>query len=167
MIKSGLNDKSVTVRVDYQYYVKKYKMYNYGISRFLCHDEENFCVSGDKVVIRACEPISSRKHYFVRNVIKPFPRDDFYENKETNPMVEQEYKKLFTSFIEKEVQRSPFKNKKDEHKIKTQIKAKAMAKAIQNLKKLETEKKKDQHQASRAAESSRPQENKGTAQPSE
>lgn len=43
-------------------------------SKFLVHDEEKFCVSGDKVVIRSCEPLSSRKHYYVRNIVKPFAR---------------------------------------------------------------------------------------------
>ncbi len=52
-------------------------------SKFLVHDEENFCRSGDKVVIKNCLPLSERKHYFVRNIVKPFPRNDFYL-KETN-----------------------------------------------------------------------------------
>lgn len=78
VIKHGLINKTVTVKVDYAYYNKKYKGYAKDTTHFLVHDEENFCVSGDKVVIRSCLPLSKRKHYYIRNVVKPFPRKDYY-----------------------------------------------------------------------------------------
>jgi hypothetical protein len=35
-------------------------------------------VTGDKVVIKLCRPLSQSKSYFVQRVVKPFPRDDYY-----------------------------------------------------------------------------------------
>ena len=40
------------------------------------HDEENFCKSGDKVVIRSCRKLTGRKHYYVRNIIKHVGRQN-------------------------------------------------------------------------------------------
>ena len=47
-------------------------------STFMVHDEEDYCVTGDKVVIKHTNKISSRKYYFVRNIIIPYPRDTYY-----------------------------------------------------------------------------------------
>ncbi len=41
------------------------------------HDENNYCVTGDKVVIRATEKLSKTKAYFVKSIVKPFPRGDY------------------------------------------------------------------------------------------
>ena len=41
---------------------------------FHAHDEENFCKTGDKVVLRACRKMSPIKHYYVRNIVKPIGR---------------------------------------------------------------------------------------------
>lgn len=67
------------MKVDYQFYVRKYKGYVTKSNKFLVHDEENFSRPGDKVVIRSCLPISTRKHYYLRNIVKAFPRNDYYE----------------------------------------------------------------------------------------
>ena len=58
-MKSHLNDKTISVRVDYTYYIKKFKGYNHRFSKFLVHDEENFAVSGDKVIIKKCKPLTT------------------------------------------------------------------------------------------------------------
>ncbi len=42
--------------------------------KFHCHDEEEYCRTGDKVVIRSCHKISNSKSYFVRNIVRPTGR---------------------------------------------------------------------------------------------
>ena len=42
VIKSGLIDKTVTVRVTYHFWHKKYRHFFTRSSNFLTHDEENF-----------------------------------------------------------------------------------------------------------------------------
>ena len=53
------------------------------------HDEENYCTTGDKVVIRRCAPITSNKHYYVRNIVIPQPREDFYKNPNKDALMEE------------------------------------------------------------------------------
>ena len=36
---------------------------------FHCHDGENYCRTGDKVVIQQCRKITPIKYYFVRNIV--------------------------------------------------------------------------------------------------
>ena len=43
---------------------------------FLVHDEENFCKSGDKVVIRATRKLTKHKRYYVRDIVKPVGRQN-------------------------------------------------------------------------------------------
>ncbi|KRX09487.1 Nucleic acid-binding, OB-fold [Pseudocohnilembus persalinus] len=138
VIKHGKMDKTVTVKVNYQYYVQKYNGYVSRSSKFLCHDEENFTISGDKVVIKSCQPLSTRKHYFVRNIVKPFARDDFYKQ-EKNAMFEEEYQKLYKQFLQKQIDNTWIKNKKQEAKIKASSKARAMQTAIQKFRKIEAQ----------------------------
>ena len=63
----------------YRYWNHMYRV-NFGrFSNYLVHDEENFCRIGDKVVIKSSgTPISKQKHFYVRNVVKQFPRNDYY-----------------------------------------------------------------------------------------
>ena len=76
VVKHGLNDKTVTVRVSAQNWNNKYKRYLHSHKNKLVHDELNYCVSGDKVVIKNCAKLTPLKHYYVKNIIKPFPRDE-------------------------------------------------------------------------------------------
>ncbi len=40
------------MKVNYKFWVNKYQDYAPRCTKFIVHDEENFCVSGDKVVIK-------------------------------------------------------------------------------------------------------------------
>lgn len=77
VIKAGVNQKTVTVKVNRFYYVQKYKKTFSRTGRFQAHDEAEACVLGDKVVIQTCRPMSKTKRYFVRNIVvmggRPFP----------------------------------------------------------------------------------------------
>ena len=69
VVKAGVNKKTVTVKVNRFFYVQRYKKTYSRVGNFHVHDEDEFCVLGDKVVIQACRPISKTKRYFVRNVV--------------------------------------------------------------------------------------------------
>ena len=70
VIRAGKMNKTVTVRVSRYSFNYKAKVW-LGIGRnFHAHDEENFCQTGDKVVIRTNPvPFSKIKTYYVRNII--------------------------------------------------------------------------------------------------
>lgn len=69
VIKSGVNQKTVTVRVNRFYYVPKYHKTYSRHGDFQVHDEDEFCALGDKVIIKACRPMSKSKRYYVRNIV--------------------------------------------------------------------------------------------------
>ena len=77
VVRHGINDKTVTVRVSAQHWNFKYKKYLYSHKNKQVHDEYNYCVAGDKVVIRGMEKMSKTKAYFVKNIVKPFGRGDY------------------------------------------------------------------------------------------
>jgi small subunit ribosomal protein S17 len=72
--KAGVNNKTVTVSVDRFFYRPKLKKVFSHRKRFQVHDEDNFCMIGDKVVIRTCRPMSATKRYFVKQVVLAVPR---------------------------------------------------------------------------------------------
>ena len=78
VIKSGYMKKTVTVRVFNFHRDEKYMKKRVHSSKFLVHDEEEICRIGDKVVIKGCLPVSSRKYYYIRNLIWMVPRQNFY-----------------------------------------------------------------------------------------
>jgi small subunit ribosomal protein S17 len=69
VVKAGVNQKTVTVRVNRFFYVQKLHKTFSRMNEFQVHDEEEFCRIGDKVVIQSCRPMSRTKKYFVRNVV--------------------------------------------------------------------------------------------------
>lgn len=138
VIKHGKINKTVTVRVDYQYWNRMYAKYFSRSTNYLVHDEENFTKTGDKVVIKSSPNLSKLKHYYVRNVVKQFPRNDFYETHETNPELNEEFRKIFQNFFLNEKQKG-FMNKKQEIEVRSSLKQKAMTVALNNLKKIQTE----------------------------
>ena len=75
VVKAGVNRKTVTVKVDRFYREWKLQKIFSNPRTFQVHDEEQYCVVGDKVVIRLCRPISKTKCYYVRNVVLAVPRD--------------------------------------------------------------------------------------------
>ena len=75
------------------------------------------------------------KHYYVRNIIKPFPRDEFVEKveekkKELEENLKKEYEKIYEEMLLKEKYRINMKKKKEALDIKAGLKAKALGKAI-------------------------------------
>ena len=82
--------------------------------------------------------MSERKHYFVRNIVKAFARNDYYEHaKVTNPLVDQEFSKILKDYMKTAHNSLLNRDKKTEIEMKTQLKVKAMSRAIQNVKQME------------------------------
>ncbi len=77
VVKHGVNNKTITVRVSAQHWNYKYKRYMYSHKNKQVHDQDSYCVSGDKVIIRATQKLSKTKAYYVKNLIKPFGRADY------------------------------------------------------------------------------------------
>jgi len=69
VIKAGVNQKTVTIKINRFFYVQKYKKTFSRTGRFQVHDEAETCVLGDKIVIQTCRPMSKTKRYFVRNIV--------------------------------------------------------------------------------------------------
>ena len=78
VIKHGVNQKTVTVRTSFHHWNAKYLRYFNKHSNVQVHDEVEACVTGDKVIIKLCNQLSKTKSYYVKRIVKPFGRDDYY-----------------------------------------------------------------------------------------
>ena len=63
-------DKSVVVRVDRTVKHKLYKRYIRRSGKFMAHDQDNECRTGDTVEIIESRPLSSRKRWRVRRILR-------------------------------------------------------------------------------------------------
>jgi len=69
-VVSDQMEKTVVVSVDY---VKRHPIYHKRIrrtSKFMAHDEQNTCKTGDIVRIEETRPLSKNKRWIVREVIE-------------------------------------------------------------------------------------------------
>lgn len=69
-VVSDRMEKTVVVSVDY---VKRHPIYHKRIrrtSKFMAHDEQNSCKTGDIVRIEETRPLSKNKRWIVREVIE-------------------------------------------------------------------------------------------------
>ena len=79
VIRHGRMNKTVTVRVNSYHWSYKCNFWLTKGKNFHCHDEEDYCRTGDKVVIKACRKLSNIKHFYVRNIVLATSRQNFYE----------------------------------------------------------------------------------------
>ncbi len=70
VVTSDRMNKSVVVRVDRIVQHKVYKRYVRRSARFMAHDEDNRCKVGDTVEIVESRPLSLRKRWRVRRVVR-------------------------------------------------------------------------------------------------
>jgi small subunit ribosomal protein S17 len=70
VVVSNRADKSVVVRVENLVLHPLYHRFVRTTSRFMAHDEENSCNTGDRVLIEECRPLSRRKRWRVRTIIE-------------------------------------------------------------------------------------------------
>jgi small subunit ribosomal protein S17 len=70
VVTSDKMDKSVVVRVDRIVMHKTYKRYIKRTAKFMAHDENNACGIGDTVEIIESRPLSARKRWRVKRVVR-------------------------------------------------------------------------------------------------
>ena len=70
VVTSNRMDKSVVVRVDRMVMHKLYKRYIRRSAKFMAHDEANSCNIGDTVELVESRPLSARKRWRVRRVLR-------------------------------------------------------------------------------------------------
>lgn len=70
VVVSNKSDKTVVVRVDRTVTHLAYKRYVRLSSKFMAHDEKNACRAGDVVEIVESRPLSARKRWRVRRVVR-------------------------------------------------------------------------------------------------
>ena len=70
VVVSDKADKTIVVRVDRIVKHKLYKRYVRRKTQFMAHDETNDCRVGDTVEIVESRPLSARKRWRVRRVVK-------------------------------------------------------------------------------------------------
>ena len=71
IVTSDKMDKSAVVRVDRTVRHKMYKRYIKRSAHFMVHDERNECKVGDTVEIVETRPLSARKRWRLRRVVRP------------------------------------------------------------------------------------------------
>ena len=71
VVTSDKMDKSVVVRVDRTVLHKFYKRYVKRSATCMAHDEHNECKIGDTIEIVESRPLSARKRWRVRRVVRP------------------------------------------------------------------------------------------------
>ena len=71
VVASDAMNKSVVVRVDRLVQHKLYKRYVRRSAKFMAHDETNECRVGDTVEIVETRPLSARKRWRLRRIVRP------------------------------------------------------------------------------------------------
>lgn len=72
IVASAAADKTISVRVERMFQHPKYKKFIRRHSKVHAHDENNECMTGDRVELMECRPLSKTKRYrMVRIVERP------------------------------------------------------------------------------------------------
>ena len=70
VVVSDAMDKTVVVRVERTYMHPLYRRYLKKSKKFTAHDEQNQCSTGDVISIVSCRPLSKRKRWRLREIVK-------------------------------------------------------------------------------------------------
>ena len=70
VVTSSSMEKSVVVRVDRTVLHRRYRRYVRRSAKFMAHDEKNECNVGDTVEIAETRPLSLRKRWRVRKIVR-------------------------------------------------------------------------------------------------
>ena len=70
VVTSSRMQKSVVVRVDRTVLHPRYRRYVRRSAKFMAHDETNQCNAGDTVEIVETRPLSARKRWRVRKILR-------------------------------------------------------------------------------------------------
>jgi len=70
VVVSDAMDKTIVVRVERTYMHPLYRRYLKKSKKFTAHDEQNQCNVGDVISIVSCRPLSKRKRWRLREIVK-------------------------------------------------------------------------------------------------
>ena len=70
VVVSNAMDKTIVVRVERTYKHPLYQRYLKKSKKFTAHDEQNECNVGDVISIVSCRPLSKRKRWRLREIVK-------------------------------------------------------------------------------------------------
>ena len=73
IVLSNKMQKSIVVAIEYRYQHKIYSKIIVKTKRYLAHDELNVCKIGDEVLLEASRPLSKKKRWIVKEIIKNTP----------------------------------------------------------------------------------------------
>ena len=73
IVLSNKMQKSIVVAIEYRYKHKIYSKIIVKTKRYLAHDELNLCKIGDEVLLEASRPLSKKKRWIVKEIIKNAP----------------------------------------------------------------------------------------------
>lgn len=73
IVLSDKMQKSIVVAIEYRYKHKIYSKIIIKTKRYLAHDELNLCKLGDEVLLEISRPLSKKKRWIVKDIIKKAP----------------------------------------------------------------------------------------------
>ena len=72
IVVSNKAEKTITVAIQIRYQHPKYGKTLIQTKRYMAHDEQNSCKSGDVVLIEESRPFSKNKKWILKEVIKVY-----------------------------------------------------------------------------------------------
>ncbi len=70
IVLSNKMDKTIVVSIEYHYFHKIYGKIVIRTKRYMAHDKLNSCNIGDQVVLQQSRPISKKKCWIVKCILK-------------------------------------------------------------------------------------------------
>jgi small subunit ribosomal protein S17 len=74
IVVSNKPNKTIIVSIQTRYQHAKYGKILVKTKRYMAHDEENSCESGDLVILEDCAPISKNKKWKLKKIVKKYRR---------------------------------------------------------------------------------------------
>lgn len=72
IVVSNKAEKTIIVAIQRRYQHSKYSKTITKTKRYMAHDEENKCKSGDLVIIQESRPLSKNKRWSLKTVLKSY-----------------------------------------------------------------------------------------------
>lgn len=76
IVVSNKPQKTAVVAIQTRYQHQKYGKTLIKTKRYMAHDQTNKCKSGDLVLIEECAPLSRRKAWMLKDVLKVYEKEN-------------------------------------------------------------------------------------------
>ncbi len=70
LVNKAKTNKTIIVEIQKKYQHDKYEKTLIKTKKYMTHDENNSCKFGDIVIIEDCRPISKKKRWILKEIIK-------------------------------------------------------------------------------------------------